>query len=82
MTSRPEDVSLPTDLPGLEQALADLEERMTAQQDAIKGLMAAEDFANGVCHAAEIHEAKQAHVALRYQRDLCAARMQRLRSEQ
>lgn len=70
--------SLPTDADGLKAHMADLEADMERMQGTIKTLMAEEDGAAGICHAAAIHEAKQTFMMLRYQRDLCAARLGRL----
>ncbi|MDL2316599.1 hypothetical protein LJC59_05900 [Desulfovibrio sp. OttesenSCG-928-A18] len=82
MTNQPEDESLPTDIPGLEVALAGLEERLAHSASTIRELMESEDPARGVFHAAAIHEAKQAHMVLRYRQDFCRARLARLRSQE
>lgn len=81
MTSLLDDASLPTDAAGLAAEMAEAEKRMEACQDEIKKLMAGEDPAQGIFHAEAIHEMKQLHMMLRYQKDLRAARLNRLRAE-
>lgn len=81
MTSLLDDASLPTDAPGLTAELADLESRLSFCRAEIQRLMDAEDPAAGVFHSAAIHEAKQLLMMLRYQKDLRAARLNRLRVE-
>lgn len=79
MTNPLDDASLPTDAPGLTADLAELETRLTACRAEIQRLMDAENPAAGICHSAAIHEAKQLLMMLRYQKDLRAARLNRLR---
>lgn len=80
MTSLLDDASLPTDIPGLEADLAELERRTADCQTRIRELMAAEDPAAGIFHAPAIHETKQLLMMLRYQRDLRLAHRNRLRA--
>lgn len=79
MTSLLDDASLPTDAPGLTAELADLEGRLSVCRAEIQRLMDAEDPSAGVFHSTAIHEAKQLLMMLRYQKDLRAARLNRLR---
>lgn len=82
MTTLLDDALLPTaDAAAIEADLAELEKRLLACREEIARLSAAEDPAKGVYKAAEIHEAKQLHMALRYQKDLRLARLNRLRLE-
>lgn len=76
-----DDASLPTDASGLLADLADLENRLSACQDEIQRLMAAEDPARGIVHSGPIHEAKQLLMMLRYQKELRVVRLNRLRQE-
>lgn len=80
MTSLLDDASLPTDAPGLEAEIVILDEKLAASNGEIRRLMAAEDPAQGVFHAAAIHEAKQLCMMLRYQKDLRTVRLAQLRS--
>jgi hypothetical protein len=54
-----------------------LEQRMAACRDDIRRLSAEEDPVRGIVHAAAIHQAKQALMVLRYERDLRLARIRR-----
>ena len=74
-----DDASLPTDIPGLTAELAELEKRLSACQEDIQKLMAAEDPAKGVFYSAEIHDAKKTLMMLRYQKDLRTVRLNHLR---
>jgi len=74
----PEDI--PGDQPGLETRIRELEAAMASCSEYIRSLMALEDLENGVSHAAAIHEAKQRHMQLRYLKDVCVARLSRLRT--
>ena len=78
MTSLLDDASLPTDPEALAAEIAELETRIAASQEEMKRLMAEEDFAAGIFKAGEIHAVKQLHMALRYQKDLRVARLNRL----
>lgn len=75
-----DDASLPTDPDGLEAEIVEAERRMAACRDEIKSLMAAEKPAEGLFHAEAIHALKQQLMMLRYQKDLRAARLGRLRT--
>lgn len=78
MTSLLDDASLPTDPEGLLAEITELDTRIASCQMELKRLTAEEDFAVGIFRAEEIHEVKQLHMALRYQKDLRAARRNRL----
>ena len=69
---------IPGDIPGLEKAVGSVGGGVAAKRGAIRALLRSEDPAAGVFHAAAIHEAKQEHMALRYRRDFCQARLRRL----
>ena len=77
-----ESAALPDSIPDspadLEALLADLDARLEQSGRTIRELMAAENPAAGVFHAAAIHEAKQQHMQLRYMQDLCRAKRVRL----
>lgn len=81
MTDLLDDASLPNDVPGLEAEIAVAEKAMAVCREKIKSLIAAEDPAAGLFHAKAIHELKQRLMMLRYQKDLRAARLGRLRME-
>lgn len=70
-----DDASLPTDRPGLEAQLAEIENKLEMNLETIRGLMASEDPRKGIFYAAEIHEAKQLGMMLRYQKELRRARL-------
>lgn len=73
-----DDALLPTDREGLEAELAEIDKRLLENQAKIKSLMDAENPSDGVFFAAEIHEAKQRSMLLRYQKDLRTARLNAL----
>lgn len=73
-----DDASLPTDRHGLEAQVAEIDKKLEANQETIRALMAAEDPLKGVFHAAEIHEAKQLGMMLRYQKELRQVRLRAL----
>jgi hypothetical protein len=75
-----DDESLPADQTGLEAEIAEVERRMEACRAEARALMASEDPQAGIFHARAIHESKQRHMMLRYQKDLRVARLNRLRS--
>ena len=81
MISLLDDASLPTDAEGLLAEIAELDKRIAACQEELKRLTAEEDIAAGIFRAEEIHAIKQLHMALRYQKDLRAARRNRLLME-
>ncbi len=72
------DESLPTDKPGLETRLLDLEAQMQDAQAFVQALMAKEDPERGIFHAEEIHKTKQHFMMLRYQQEVCLARLRTL----
>lgn len=78
MTSLLDDASLPTDREGLEADIKEIDKRLAENQAKIQALMDAEDPASGVFHAADIHEAKQLSMMLRYQKDLRTVRLNAL----
>lgn len=71
--------ALPGTLPELETRQRDLDAALEASRERIRSLMAQEDPSAGIFHAEAIHTAKQEHMQLRYMKDLCAARLARLR---
>lgn len=58
--------------------MAEIDRRLAACKDEMKKLLDEEDFAAGIFKADEIHRCKQLHMALRYQKDLRAAKRNRL----
>lgn len=70
--------SFPEDIPALRAALDDLGGREELWNTYIKELSALEDPARGVYYAAELHEARQYRMMLRYRKDFCLARIRRL----
>ena len=73
--------SIPDSPADLDALLADLDIRLEQSARTIRKLMADENPAAGVFHAAAIHEAKQHHMQLRYMKDLCHAKRARLHSD-
>jgi hypothetical protein len=71
---------MPEDRPGLEARIRKLETAIASCNEHIRSLMDREDPAKGVFHAAAIHESKQRHMQLRYLKDVCVARLSRLRA--
>lgn len=80
MTNPSADASSPNDIPALEAELAEIDRQIASCRAEIKNLIDQENLAAGVIHAAAIHERKQAHMVLRYQKELLAAKIGRLRS--
>ena len=70
--------SFPEELPALRVRLDSLEEEEKLWTAYIKELSALEDPATGVFYAAELHEARQYRMVLRYRGDFCRARLKRL----
>ena len=77
-----DDTALPGDAPALKLQIADVEARQQACLAHIRALVASEDPAKGIFHAAAIHEAKQRKMMLQYQKDLRIARLNRLGMEE
>lgn len=78
MTELLDDESLPTDREGLEAQIAEIDRRLDGNQEKIRELLAAEDPARGIFHAAEIHQCKQRSMMLRYQKDIRTVRLNAL----
>lgn len=76
--SQLDDASLPTDLEGLRAELAIVEAEQAALAIELRRLMDAEDPANGIFHAKEINQLRQNKTMLEFQRQLRAARINRL----
>jgi len=74
----PEDI--PEDEPGLEARIRELEAAIAARHEHTCSLMAQEDPAKGIFHAAAIHASKQRLMQLRYLKDVCVVRLNRLRT--
>ncbi|MCL1939045.1 MAG: hypothetical protein FWG04_00080 [Desulfovibrionaceae bacterium] len=77
-TEQAEDI--PEDQPGLEARIRELEAAIAACNAHTCSLMDQEDPAKGIFHAAAIHASKQRHMQLRYLKDICVARVSRLRA--
>lgn len=81
MTNQSGGVSEPNDAAALEAEIAALEERLTENGAFVNRLMREENLREGVVHASAIHEAKQAGMVLRYQKEMLLARLKRRRCE-
>ncbi len=68
----------PEDLPGLQEVLEGIEEKVADCQRHIKALTRGENPEMGVYYAQQIHIAKQLKMMAIYQRDLCKARIRSL----
>lgn len=68
----------PEDVAALEALLAALEGEENLWAAYIKELSALEDPASGLFYAAELHEARQYRMVIRYRKDFCRARLSRL----
>ena len=80
-TDQIEETKLPETMPELEVMITELEARLAACDQEQKDLMAAEDPANGVFHAAEIHANRQQKNQLEATRQFAQVRLNRLRME-
>ena len=76
--SQLDDASLPSDREGLTAELALVEAEQAALVIELRRLMDAEDPGQGIFHAKEINDLRQKKVMLEFQRQLRAARINRL----
>ena len=78
---QPGEESLPTDIEGVTRALKEAEAAKTLCRERIKTLMIEENLAQGINHAAKIHELKQEGATLKFTREFLQSRLTRLRDE-
>lgn len=79
MPNLPDDASLPDDIPTLEAQIGEIEQAKADCEAALRRLSEAEDLANGVFFAKEIHEARQLRLQLEVQKELRRVRINRIR---
>ena len=73
----PEEI-LPADRAGLEKRQAELTEELTVCQARIRELSTAENPAEGIFFAQEIHATRQEKLVLEFKKELCRVRLNRL----
>lgn len=76
--SQLDDASLPTDRAGLNAELSIVEAELADLVAELRGLMNAENPAQGIFHAREINQLRQNKIKLEFQRQLRVARINRL----
>jgi len=84
MTTQPaqNEESLPTDIPGVIDAIARYEAKTAAFRATIRELAESENFSIGKTHATEIHALKQQLIPAEFSLTLLKSRLSRLKQEE
>lgn len=72
--------NFPEEVPALEELLAALDEDERIWNAYIKELSGLENPASGACYAAELHQARQYRMVIKYRKEFCKSRLNRLKS--